>query len=110
LFTYNPDTVFTWASMWGSMEIFWSQKGSRAFGKHWCRSFSPVWLHQLHAVVPFIVLLSRGFHVTQTDHRVNNSPLLFAFHEHICTAVDFRLPPQFKWDLLSFGILRSVEW
>ena len=96
--------------MWGSVVIFWRQKGSRAFGKHWCRSFSLVWLHQLHAVEPFRVVISRGFHVTHTDRRVNNGPLLFALHQLVCTVGDFRLPPQCKWDLLSFGILRSVQW
>jgi len=27
-----------------------------------------------------------------------------------CCLHDFRLPPQCKWDLLSSGMLRSVEW
>jgi len=26
--TYHPDSVFTWARMWGPVVIFWSPKGS----------------------------------------------------------------------------------
>jgi len=38
--SYHLDTGrFTWARMWGSVVIFWKQKGpqGKKFGKHWSR-------------------------------------------------------------------------